>query len=160
MKRWLIFIFFYSTLSFLLVAQKSTEVEKFRWLEGVWQCTESPQNYERWNWEGESLKGVGYQLDLGVEKILEWIEILQLEGNLIYRIHIQKSGKKADYVLDRKGSKYVFVNAQNDFPQVITYQRINSKKYKVVLSMLRADGKKKPTVLTFTKVKAKSWQFN
>ncbi len=160
MKPWLVFLFFYFTLSFLLVAQKTTEVEKFRWLEGVWQCTESPQSYERWNWQDGSLKGVGYQLDLGVEKIFEWIEITQVDGNLIYRVHIQKSNKKTDYVLDRKGSKYVFINTLNDYPQVIAYQRINAKKYKVVLSMLRPDGKKKPTVLTFTKVKAKSWQFN
>lgn len=160
MKRWILFNFFYSALSFLLVAQTPIEIEKFRWLEGVWQCSESPQNYERWNWEEKSLKGVGYQMDSGVEKVFEWIEITQVEGNLIYKVHNPKNGKKVDYVLERKGSKYVFVNAQNDFPQAITYQRINLKKYKVVLSMLRADGKKKLTVLTFTKVKAKSWQFN
>lgn len=160
MKRWLVLIFFYATLSFMMVAQKSTDIEKFRWIEGVWQCTESPQNYERWNFVGRSLKGEGYQMDSGVEKVFEWIEITQVEGNLIYKVHIPKSGKKVDYVLDRRGSKYVFVNAQNDFPQVITYHRINSKKYKVILSMLRSDGTKRPTVLSFTKVKAKSWQFN
>jgi len=62
--------------------------------------------------------------------------------------------------LERKSAKYVFTNSQNDFPQVITYQRINTKKFKVLLSMLQSDGKNAPTVLTFTKVKAKSWQFN
>ncbi|MCX7743062.1 MAG: DUF6265 family protein [Flavobacteriales bacterium] len=143
-----------------MYAQKSTEIERFRWLEGVWQCTESPQNYERWSWKDATLKGVGYQVELGVEKIFEWLEITQVDGKLVYRVHIQKSGKRTDFVLERKGSKYVFINPQNDFPQVIIYQKINSKKYKVVLSMLQSNGKNNTSVLTFTKVKAKSWHFN
>lgn len=160
MKNKAVLLIAYISCSAVLFAQKISEIEKLRWLEGVWQCAESPQNFERWSWQNGSLTGSGYQMVSGKEEVFEWLEITLSLGKPVYRVHIQNTGKKAEYVLERKGTKYVFINPQNDFPQVITYQRINTKKFKVVLSMLRSDGQFTPTILTFTKVKAKSWQFN
>lgn len=160
MKAKLLLMIFYFCFSALQFAQKLSEIEKLRWLEEVWQCAELPQNFERWSWQDGSLKGSGYKLVSGKEEVFEWLEITLSSGKLVYRVQIPKTANRVDFIMERKGTKYVFINSQNDYPQVITYQRINTKKYKVVMSMLRSDGKNAPTLLTFTEVKAKSWQFN
>jgi len=154
MKTTILFMLYYFNFFVSFFAQKLSEIENLRWLEGVWQCVELPQielpqNYERWIWQNGSLSGISYQVVSGKEEVFEWLEITYSSGKLVYRVHIQNTGKKAEFVLERKGAKYAFINSQNDFPQMITYQRMNTKKFKVVLSMLRSDGKKSPTVLTF-----------
>jgi len=92
MKTKVLLMIFYFCYSALLFAQKFSEIEKLRWLEGIWQCAESPQKFERWSWQNGSLTGSGYQMVSGKEVVFEWLEITLSSGKPVYRVHIQNTG--------------------------------------------------------------------
>lgn len=133
----------YTTYLLLLVSSLAfAQADLPFFLEGTWKM-ENEDSYEHWDrLNGQSLKGVSYQLNNGQMTVSEYMDILATKKRkVVYAATVvkQNGGKRVEFRLRKSGEAYVFENLQHDFPKRIAYQRLNDALVQVTLS--GGDGK-------------------
>ncbi len=124
-------------LIFLLIIPVSGVFAQFpSFLNGTWKRTDK-NSYEQWSeTENGRLKGVSFKMKDGLPEILEYSDLLS-EGNeifLVATVPFQNQGKGIRFRLKQEGRRYVFENAQHDFPQQIVYEYLGEDNLKISLS--------------------------
>jgi hypothetical protein len=110
---------------------QKTEINKTEWLVGTWENkTQNGSIYETWAKQSEvELAGKSYMLKEKDTIVFETIRLLQENNNLFY---IPKVKNQNDYLPVRFAAKtvsdkeLVFENPSHDFPQIISYSKINA----------------------------------
>lgn len=112
-------------------AQQKNEIKKARWLIGTWENkTQRGSMYETWvKISDDELSGKSYMLKEKDTIVFETVRLLQENGLLFYipEVKNQNSGLpvrfKAKIVSDME---LKFENPLHDFPQIISYTKINA----------------------------------
>lgn len=118
-------------------------------LQGTWKM-ENNDVYERWDKvNGQTLKGFSYKIADGQMAVSEYLEIVQLNGELIYTATVlnQNQGKGIEFKLTQSDSAYTFENPRHDFPKKIVYQKLSDNELFVQIS----DGKQEAFAYRMTK---------
>jgi hypothetical protein len=95
-------------------------------LEGSWvQRTEISQVFENWTIAGDSLLvAVSFQVSGNDTTLRETIKLTLGKNGIVYspRVIDQNDGKEVDFLLVKpKGERFMFENAEHDFPRQISY---------------------------------------
>jgi len=128
MKRYLL-IFAIS----IIYASCSTEhkINNAEWLLGTWEnITQQGSIYETWTRENDmEFKGISYTLQGKDTVVFETLRLLQEKNSLYYipTVPDQNEGQPVRFLLKEiSPAKMVFENPKHDFPQVISYTKINA----------------------------------
>ncbi|SEL79617.1 DUF6265 family protein [Parapedobacter koreensis] len=107
------------------------EIKKAEWLFGTWE-NKMPKGslYETWSQlnDGEFL-GKSYFLNDGDTILFETVRLLEKEQKLYYIVSVanQNDGLPVSFASTAvTDNVLIFENPQHDFPQVITYTKINA----------------------------------
>ena len=115
------------------------EINKAKWLEGQWENRkDSVYVYESWNAANDStLTGNGYVI-IGSDTVSSEIMSLEERGgivNYIPTVQNQNDGKPVAFKMVSGDSvSLVFENPAHDFPQKITYRKVNNDSLVAVIS--------------------------
>lgn len=114
-----------------LASQEKNELKKTEWLLGVWENkTTKGSVYEMWSKiNHHELQGKGYLIKEKDTTVFETIQIIQEPNSLFYipTVKNQNSSLPVRFeAISVSETKLVFVNLQHDFPQSISYRKINS----------------------------------
>ena len=108
----------------------STLINKASWLIGTWKNAKSKSNiYETWTMTDDlEFTGKSYLIKDGDTSFLEMISLVQDEDVLYYipAPKNQNDGQPVPFkstLVDE--NKMIFENPKHDFPQIISYQKIN-----------------------------------
>jgi len=96
-------------------------------LQGTWKM-ENKDIYEHWDELNEnSLKGYSYYLSNGRITIIEYLDISQIDAEIIYTATVmgQNQGKGINFKLLKADSIFTFENPNHDFPKKIVYKKMN-----------------------------------
>jgi uncharacterized protein YciI len=98
-------------------------------LSGTWKM-ENKEIFEHWDkLNNQHLKGFSYQLENGLIRVTEYLEIAQKGNDVVYTATVidQNQGKGIDFKLIQTDSTFVFENPNHDFPKRISYQKLSDK---------------------------------
>ncbi len=96
------------------------------WMEGHWQALDEhghASSEEIWRVHDGRLMGSGRSYDRGLLRGTEWLEIAELDGQIVYTAWPQGQDPVGFVLLDAGEQVAVFQNLQHDFPQVLDYRR-------------------------------------
>lgn len=141
--------------SWNIAAEK--HVKNAEWLIGTWVNKSKTGNvYETWNKAGDNkLAGKSYVVSRKDTMVFETIDLIQKQDSFLYipTVKQQNGGLPvrfhATLITD---TKMVFENAKHDFPQVISYTRINNDSLLAEISGTMK-GKAKKEHFAMTRVK-------
>lgn len=105
-------------------------------LEGTWQV-EGQEKFETWNaLNPGNLKGIGYDLNSGVPKIAEYLDLSTNGKTTFYTATVvgQNDGRGVAFSMTRNDSLLVFENPMHDFPKRIEYRKLNDNHLFVTVS--------------------------
>lgn len=113
------------------VGNQSNHIKEAGWLIGTWENkAQSGSIYETWKKTSESeFSGISYTIEQNDSVVFENIRLIQEKDSLFY---VPTVINQNDGLPIRFGAKsisdmeLVFENLQHDFPQIISYTRINS----------------------------------
>ncbi|MEM8510353.1 MAG: DUF6265 family protein [Bacteroidota bacterium] len=113
-----------------IVAQQ-VAIENAEWLEGIWvNETSRGSIYESWSKvDGQQLVGKSYMIKDKDTVILETIRLVQHGDQVFYEptIKTQNKGRAVRFnCTTLSPEKMTFENKKHDFPQYITYTKINT----------------------------------
>lgn len=131
--KYLLF-FCLSLFSFVVVGQQLPS-----FLRGTWRIENSNQ-YEHWDELSEySLKGFSYRLDEGKIEISEYLSISQTKRKIVYKATVigHNDGMEISFNLTKSDSIWEFENKLHDFPQKITYHKLNDNELRVELKGIK-----------------------
>jgi hypothetical protein len=110
---------------------QKTEINKAKWLVGTWENkTQNGSIYETWSKLSEvELAGKSYMLKEKDTIVFETIRLLQENNNLFYipKVKNQNDNLPVRFAAKTVSDKeLVFENPSHDFPQSISYSKINA----------------------------------
>lgn len=116
-------------------AQKATtEFDMVRSiLTGDWKV-DGKDDFESWNYAGQSLTGRGFKLKDGAEVVTERLEIREIEGSVYYLATVanQNDGATIRFRLTESSpDRLQFENPDHDFPKKLIYRRNGPDKLSV-----------------------------
>jgi hypothetical protein len=137
--------------------QQKNEIKKAGWLIGTWENkTQRGSMYETWaKISDDELSGKSYMLKEKDSIVFETVRLVQEQNSLFY-IPIVKD--QNDGLPVRYGAKtvsdteLVFENLQHDFPQTISYTKINPDSLVAEISGTK-NGKNRKQVFPMKRVK-------
>lgn len=98
------------------------------WLSGTWY-NQDQQLYENWTVQNESkLNGISYRIIQKDTSVFETITLVYQNNNWLYipTVKNQNKGKSVIFSATKTSkNQLIFENLQHDFPQQITYTKIN-----------------------------------
>jgi hypothetical protein len=111
--------------------QYKNEITKAEWLIGTWESkTQRGSIYETWTKENEvQLSGKSYMLKEKDTIVFETIWLLQEQYSLFYIPKVKNQNGNLPVRFTSKivsDKELVFENLQHDFPQIISYTKINA----------------------------------
>ncbi len=111
--------------------QPKNEIKNAEWLVGTWENkTQNGSIYETWAKQSEvELAGKSYMLKEKDTIVFETIRLLQENNNLFYipKVKNQNDNLPVQFTAKTVSDKeLVFENLSHDFPQVISYSKINA----------------------------------
>ncbi len=138
-------------------AQQKSETKKAEWLIGTWENkTQRGSIYETWAKISDvELSGKSYILKEKDTIVFETIRLVQEQNNFFY---VPKVKNQNDGLPVRFASKIVsetqlvFENLQHDFPQVISYTKINADSLVAEISGTK-NGKERKQTFPMKRVK-------
>jgi hypothetical protein len=139
------------------IAQQKSEIKKAEWLIGTWENkTQRGCLYETWTKiSDDELSGKSYILKEKDTIVLETIRLVQEQNSLFY---IPKVKNQNDDMPVRFTTKIVsdvelvFENPQHDFPQIISYTKINADSLVAEISGIK-NGKERKQTFPMKRVK-------
>lgn len=127
------------------------QLEKNNWLIGSWGHT-SPEGTlaEKWTKANDSVyKGESFFI-IGKDTVFaEYIDLIEANGKLTYTVSVKGQNNEEPVPFEMTSSdenKTVFENPKHDFPNKITYTKINNDSLVAVISGMQ---KGKPATETF-----------
>lgn len=141
--------------SFIL--QQKNEIQKAEWLIGTWENkTQRGSIFETWTKISEvELSGKSYILKEKDTIVFETIRLLQEQENLFYIPKVKNQNGDLPVRFSMKtisDTKLVFENQQHDFPQIISYTKINADSLIAEISGTK-NGKERKQTLPMKRVK-------
>ncbi len=108
-----------------------SKLDSLQWLQGTWENKTNDGNiYETWVQEDAlHFAGKSYMLQGSDTIVFETVNLLEEQNNLFYipTVKGQNNEQPVRFTLKSLAdNKMVFENPAHDFPQVITYQKINA----------------------------------
>jgi hypothetical protein len=135
-------------------------LQELYWLEGTWACENQPGVYEEWKRLPDgSLQGMGYFLKNKEKNISERMKIEKIGDRLFYIVQLTGSRREVRFALEIRQNRFVFSNRKHDFPQIIMYERLKTRRFKAVISDFSPTGGREE-VYYFNKIGSRSWEFN
>ena len=137
--------------------EQDNKIKSAQWLVGTWvNKTQRGDIYETWSEKTAlELSGKSYLLKANDTIVLETVQLIE-EANSLHYIPIvknQNGGLPVRFTAKTvSDSVMVFQNMEHDFPQVISYSRINSDSLVAEISGTR-DGKERRIKFPMKKVK-------
>ena len=109
------------------------------WIIGKWENEAKAGVFEEWVRVNKyHFRGINYRLDsLGNQLPYELIELRSTGDQLLYspKVYGQNNDQKVDFSLAQLSEKkIVFTNEQHDFPQSISYEKVNPDRLLAVVS--------------------------
>ncbi|MBK6682554.1 MAG: hypothetical protein IPG53_22435 [Ignavibacteriales bacterium] len=140
---------FFAT-SFLVSAQDAVSLKKLGWLKGKWsRVTANVEQFETWNIISDSiLSGEGYHIKSNNKKVTEKLTIKWLDKKLVYIADVPHNKKPVIFqnvVLN--DTLAVFENKSHDYPNKISYLKLNKRSFRVTLDNNAGTNSR---VMTFT----------
>lgn len=107
------------------------QIKKAEWLLGTWENNTSGSSiYESWlKVSDDEFSGLTYILKKGDTVVFENIRLVQENDTLFYipAVKDQNKGMSVRFALNTiSDTEMVFENSKHDFPQIISYRRINA----------------------------------
>lgn len=138
--------------SFLLNAQDVVSLKKLNWLKGKWsRVTANVEQFETWNITSDSiLVGEGYHIKSNNKKVTEKLTIKWLDKKLVYIADVPHNKQPVIFqnvVLN--DTLAVFENRSHDYPNKISYIKLNKRSFRVILDNNTGTNSR---VMTFTLV--------
>ena len=126
--------------------EKNT-IQLFQWIEGSWVDTMSFQRYnpqghfvEKWSICQDSISGIGIKVIDGDSTIIERMTIREIDGEFRYIARPHKQSM-IPYVVDSISDVFFrFSNPAHDFPQAISYKKVNADSLTITLKGISRGG--------------------
>ena len=137
--------------------QQHSKIKKAEWLVGTWvNRTQRGDIYETWSKKTSlELSGKSYLLKANDTIVLETVQLIEEANSMLYIpvVKNQNEGLPVRFT-DRtvSDSVMIFQNLEHDFPQVISYTRINADSLVAEISGTR-DGKERRIKFPMKRVK-------
>ncbi len=120
--------------------EQKVNLESVRFLEGTWVDRKTfgfrqPPKYieEKWSSYPDSLSGIGYSVTGNDTVLMEYVSIQMINDKLTY-VARPKGQAMVSFTLIKSGEgKFVFENKANDYPQRLTYQKMNNDSLAITL---------------------------
>lgn len=146
-----VLVTFFSS-SFLVHAQDVVSLKKLNWLKGKWsRVTANVEQFETWNITSDSiLVGEGYLIKSNNKKVTEKLTIKWLDKKLVYIADVPHNKQPVIFqnvVLN--DTLAVFENKSHDYPNKISYIKLNKRSFRVILDNNTGTNSR---VMTFTLV--------
>lgn len=126
---------------------KNNSITKLNWLSGTWQNLSNHGNlFESWQIKNDSLMlGKSFFIKGKDTLFSESVELQQKDKDLFYTpiVKNQNDGKPVSFKLtSNTENEFIFENLQHDFPQKISYTRVNKDSlYAEVSGMVKGELK-------------------
>lgn len=106
----------------------------FSKLEGEWQRTGKPDNFEYWEISGNSLRAENYRLTKGEKSILEKISIEYIDESWYYIPDVPHNPAPVNFkITDISDTHFHSENPTHDFPKWIRYEIIGLDSLNVII---------------------------
>ncbi len=137
---------------FLVHSQNIVSLKKLYWLKGKWsRVTANVEQFETWNIVSDSiLVGEGYSIKSNNEKVTEKLTIKWVDNKLVYIADVPHNKQPVVFqnvVLN--DTLAVFENKSHDYPNKISYIKLNKRSFRVILDNNAGTNSR---VMTFTLV--------
>lgn len=134
-----------------------TDIKKTEWLIGTWENKTSKGNvYETWNKKSETeFEGKSYILKEKDTIVFENIRLVQEQDGLYYIPTVKTQNENLPVRFAPKTiseTQLVFENPQHDFPQIISYTKINSDSLIAEISETK-NGQERRQIFSMKRVK-------
>ncbi len=151
-KLFVVLLVTFFSSSFLLNAQDVVSLKKLNWLKGKWsRVTANVEQFETWNITSDSiLVGEGYHIKSNNKKVTEKLTIKWLDKKLVYIADVPHNKQPVIFqnvVLN--DTLAVFENRSHDYPNKISYIKLNKRSFRVILDNNTGTNSR---VMTFTLV--------
>ena len=128
----------------------ANDLKKAKWLVGSWENITSKGNiYETWHKTSENaFSGKSYMVKENDTIIFENIRLVQEQDRLFYipTVKNQNDGLSVRFVAKTiSATQLVFENPQHDFPQIISYTKINADSLIAEISGVKNGQQRKQT---------------
>ncbi len=125
-------------------------IRKAEWIIGTWENkTQRGSIYETWvKINDDELSGKSYVLKEKDTVIFETIKLIQEQDSLFYipTVNNQNDGLPVRFALKSSSDKeLVFENPKHDFPQIISYTKINTDSLIAEISGIKNGNKRQQT---------------
>lgn len=111
--------------------------------------------YEEWKIVGGNhLSGKAYKVEGGKEQVYEVLEIKEINGSLTYLAdrETEMGLGIVDYpMVSRTKNGMVFINKENDYPQVLFYEKFTEDSLKVTAGSYPLHEDKNPTIFNYVR---------
>lgn len=130
--------------------QHNNEIKKAEWLIGTWENKTSRGSiYETWiKISNDEFSGKSYLLKEKDSIVFETIRLVQEQDSLFYipTVKSQHEGLPVRFALKTiSDAALVFENPQHDFPQIISYTKINTDSLVAEISGMKNGDQRKQT---------------
>lgn len=138
-------------------AQQKSEIKKAEWLIGTWENkTARGSMYETWvKISDDELSGKSYMLKEKDTIVFETIRLVQEQNSFFYipKVKGQNDGLPVRFTAKIFSDKeLLFENPQHDFPQIISYTKINADSLVAEISGIK-NGKDRTQTFPMKRVK-------
>jgi len=146
--------FFITVVSLIILnawtIKSTNDIQKAEWLIGTWENkTQKGSIYETWTKTGNNeFSGKSYSIKDKDTIVFENIRLVQENRKLFYipTVKNQNDGQPVRFAAKTiSENQLVFENPQHDFPQIITYTKINSDSLIAEISGTMKGQKRKQT---------------
>jgi hypothetical protein len=133
-----------------LTVKQTSDIKKVEWLIGTWENkTQRGSIYEMWGKTSENeLSGKSFIVKEKDTIVFENIRLVQEKGGLFYipTVKNQNDGKPVRFATKTiSETQLVFENPQHDFPQIISYTKINTDSLVAEISGTKTGQERKQT---------------
>lgn len=118
----------------------NNDLQPMGWLEGTWNdgstfgFKDPPQHImETWKAYPDSLSGYGFRVQGSDTTITEWITIMVVNDKLTYVARPKGQAMVSFTLIESDNFHWVFENKANDFPQKLTYNKLQNDSMTVIL---------------------------
>jgi Domain of unknown function (DUF6265) len=137
--------------------QQKNEIKNAEWLIGTWENkTQRGSIFETWTKTSEvELSGKSYILKEKDTMVFETIRLLQEQDSLSYIPKVKNQNGDLPVRFNAKtisGTELVFENQQHDFPQIISYTKVNADSLIAEISGTK-NGKERKQTFPMKRVK-------
>lgn len=152
---------FIAAIGFLIlcawITKQINDIKKAEWLIGTWENRTSKGSiYEMWSKTNDNeFSGKSYMVKEKDTIVFENIRLVQEQGGLFYIPTVKNQNYGLPVRFTAKSiseTKLVFENSQHDFPQIISYTKINEDSFVAEISGIK-NGQERRQSFSMKRVK-------